>query len=184
VLLLPVNHWIFNVDDGDKWLASFVLPSDPAVAKVIDSAQRYVMALRDSSGASFDCYQSSKEEVDLQVRALWSALAFDQGLSYINPPPGATDKAQRLRTPSDVIDGRRGTCIDLALLLAACLEQVGIYPVIFLLWDHAFPGYWRDEKNYKDFLGMKGMPKTGAQSQEEYEDPAADPDLMRQLSSC
>jgi hypothetical protein len=181
VTLLAVNDWKFNPDDGDRWLASFILPGDPAVARVVDSAQKYVMALRDDSGAGFDGYQSP-EEVDLQVRALWSALAFDQGLSYINPPPGFTDKSQRLRTPSDVIDGRRGTCIDLALLFAACLEQVGLYPVIFLLWDHAFPGYWRNEESYNDFLKMKDAPETGADPQLAQADPTADPDVIRRLA--
>jgi hypothetical protein len=55
-----------------------------------------------------------------------------------------------LRTPSDIVNGRRGTCIDLALMFAACLEYIGIYPVIFLLRDHAFPGYWRSEAGYAE----------------------------------
>jgi hypothetical protein len=134
------------------------------VARVIDSAQKYLMALRDDPGAGFDGYQSVTQEaqdmdersepVDMQVRALWAALSFDLTLSYINPPPNFTVSAQRLRTPSDVIDGHRGTCIDLALLFAACLEYVDIYPVIFLLTDHAFPGYWRSEESYQKYLGM------------------------------
>jgi hypothetical protein len=59
--------------------------------------------------------------------------------AYINPPPTFTEKSQRLRTPSDIVMGKRGTCIDLTLLLAACLEYAEIYPVLFLLKDHAFP---------------------------------------------
>ncbi len=58
-----------------------------------------------------------------------------------------------------MINGKRGTCIDLALLFAACLEYVEIYPVIFLLSDHAFPGYWRNEQSYKDFLEMRKFPE-------------------------
>jgi len=68
--------------------------------------------------------------------------------------------SQRLRTPSDVVDGHRGTCIDLALLFAACLEYVDIYPVVFVLSDHAFPGYWRNEQAYDDFLAMGKAPQT------------------------
>ena len=45
--------------------------------------------------------------------------------------------------------GKRGTCIDLTLLLAACLEYVDIYPVLFLLKDHAFPGYVRSEESHE-----------------------------------
>jgi len=53
-----------------------------------------------------------------------------------------------------VINGRRGTCIDLALLMAACLEYVEIYPVVFLLNDHAFPGYWRSEVSYNTLVSL------------------------------
>jgi len=83
--------------------------------------------------------------VDAQVQALWNALLHDLPLSYINPPPTYTGSSQRLRTPSQVLEGKRGTCIDLALLFAACLEYIGIFPVVFLIKGHAFPGYWRSD---------------------------------------
>jgi hypothetical protein len=157
VTLLPVDEW--RDDDSDRiWLPSFVLPRDPAVARIVDAAQRYLMTLLDDSGAGFDGYQSYDPEaedpgeaIDLQVQAMWAALSYELPLSYINPPPTYTSASQRLRTPSQVIDGRRGTCIDLALLVASCLEYVDIYPVIFLLEGHAFPGYWRSEEAHERF---------------------------------
>lgn len=155
VALLPVDQWE-DSDANRKWLPSFVLPRDPAVARVVDQAQRYLQALRDDPTAGFDGYQSvvedpndpsglNTEALDRQVQALWCALLYESPLSYINPPPSFSKFSQRLRTPSDVIDGRRGTCIDLALLLASCLEYVEIHPTIVLLNDHAFPCYWRSE---------------------------------------
>lgn len=161
VTLLPVDEWQ-DSDANRKWLPSFVLPRDPAVARVIDFAQRYLQALTDDPTAGFDGYQSVEEldakrrkydctGVDLQVRAIWSALLYETPLSYINPPPTFTDASQRLRSPSDIIDGHRGTCIDLALLVASCLEYVEIYPTIVLLTDHAFPCYWRAEEHYNEF---------------------------------
>jgi hypothetical protein len=164
VTLLAVDEW--RDDDRDRnWLPSFVLPRDPAVSKIVDSAQRYLMSLKDDSGAGFDGYQSydaeaedPSEGIDMQVRALWSALSFDLPLSYINPPPTFTTMSQRLRTPGDILRGKRGTCIDLALLLAACLEYIEIYPVIFLLEGHAFPGYWRSEAGYQRFNELRYIP--------------------------
>jgi len=160
VKLLAIDEWV-DTPELDAYLPSFIFPRDRAVAKIIDSAQHYLMALSDDPAAGFDGYQGVdlKAEdpfasVDLQVRAIWSSLSYELPLSYINPPPTFTASSQRLRTPSDVIDGRRGTCIDLALMLAACLEYVGIYPVIFLLSDHAFPGYWRNEDIRAKFINM------------------------------
>jgi hypothetical protein len=61
----------------------------------------------------------------------------------------ASNNAQRLRTPSDVILGKRGTCVDLALLFAPCLEYIEIFPSLIMLNDHAFPAYWRDEEEHE-----------------------------------
>ena len=161
VTLLPVDEWRDD-DENRIWLPSFVLPRDEAVRAVVDSAQRYLMALIDDPTAGFDGYQSydetaddPSEAIDLQVQALWAALSYEQSLAYINPPPAYTAASQRVRTPSDVIDGHRGTCIDLTLLLAACLEYVEIYPVVFLLQGHAFPGYWRSEAAHEEFRQIR-----------------------------
>ena len=152
VTVLPADEWR---DDGEdhRWLPSFVLPRDPAVLKVVDAAQRYLRTLLDDCAAGFDGYQrlyqddaNAADVVDPQVQAIWAALQHDLPVSYINPPPSYTSQSQRLRTPSEVFRGNAATCIDLALLFASCLEFVGIYPVVFLIAGHAFPGYWRSDK--------------------------------------
>jgi hypothetical protein len=164
VSLLAIDEWL-DTEKLNAFLPSFVLSRDPAVLRIVDAAQRHLMTLTDDPGAGFDGYQSvdpdpkaenRSEPVDKQVWALWSALLYDFSISYINPPPSFEDSSQRLRSPSDVLEGKRGTCVDLALLLAACLEYVGIYPVIFLLKDHAFPGYWRSEESRNSFFGVEG----------------------------
>ncbi len=160
-----INEWWWDPFDDSRYLASFILPNDPAVLQIISEAQPFLHALRDDFSAGFDGYQSVDQNldepswaVDQQVRAIWSVLSFKLSLHYINPPPVFADASQRLRTPSDVVRGRRGTCIDLALLLAACLEFVEIYPVIFVLKDHAFPGYWRSEADRDAFHRMRDDP--------------------------
>jgi hypothetical protein len=162
VTLLPVNEWKDD-DISRRWLPSFVLPRDPAVAEIIVAAQRYLMALEDDAGAGFDGYQSldgqddpdETPNVDAQVRSLWCALLYDFHLNYINPPPTFTSQSQRLRTPTTVVRGRRGTCIDLCLVIAACLELIGIHPVIFLLQGHAFPGYWSSDQRREKVLTVE-----------------------------
>lgn len=165
VTLLPVNEWVDDEDSG-PWLPSLVLPRDPVVAEVVQRARQYLRVLADDAHVGFDGYQQLAEPegdgdvdddqawvVDVQVRAIWYALLHDFGLGYINPPPTFTEQSQRLRRPSDVIACRHGTCIDLALLLAACLEYVGINPVLFLIDGHAFPGYWRVERTVESIDG-------------------------------
>lgn len=166
VKLLAIDEWM-DTPELDAYLPSFVFSRDRAVANVLDSAQKYLQALNDDRGAGFLGYQAVDPDapdpfasVDLQVRAIWAALSYDLPLSYINPPPSFMASSQRLRTPSDVIEGKRGTCIDLALLLASCFEYAGIYPVIFLLNDHAFPGYWRSEDARQEFIDLSSKQAT------------------------
>lgn len=155
--LLPVDQWRDNRRDG-RWLPSFVQPRDAAVLHAVEHAQRYNRVLRDDPNAGFEGYQlaikgdeESLRGVDRQVEAIWATLLHDWRIGYINPPPAYSNAldSQRLRTPSMVHQNRCGTCIDLALLFAACLELIDIYPVIFLLEGHALPGWWR-HPDYRD----------------------------------
>ncbi|MFG6414507.1 hypothetical protein ACG02S_11435 [Roseateles sp. DC23W] len=162
--LLPVDQWRDNRRDG-RWLPSFVLPRDPAVMRAVAQAQRYNRVLRDDPSAGFEGYQCVPEDcideaalrgVDRQVEAIWATLLHDWQLGYINPPPSYSGEldSQRLRVPSMVRADQAGTCIDLALLFAACLELVDIYPVVFLLKGHALPGWWRHGSFQEEYQQM------------------------------
>lgn len=145
VSLLAIEEWR---DDGvcHVWLPSFVLPRDPAVAEIEHSARRCLRALTDDYSAGFDGYQLGlPTRVDQQVQALWATLSLERTLSYINPPPTFSERSQRLRSPSEIHRTRSGTCLDLSLLLAACMEYIDLRPVIILAPGHAFVGWWRNE---------------------------------------
>lgn len=171
IALLAIDEWV-DTPELDAYLPTFVLSRDRAVTGLISAAQRYLMCLNDDGSAGFDGYQSvdkalqnPTEGVDLQAQAIWCALTYESPLSYINPPPTFTEASQRLRSPSDVVTGGRGTCIDLALLLAACYEYIGLYPVIFLLTGHAFPGYWRSDEARQRFIEVRRQPVPNYESQ-------------------
>jgi hypothetical protein len=167
ITLIPVDEW---VDDtvNNPWLPSFVLPRDPAILKMIGSARRYLVGIADDPAAGFDGYQAIDDKaknqrlrtrgVDAQVQAIWTALVNEYRFQYINPPPAYETSNQRLRTPSEIVASNSGTCIDLALLLASCLEYVEIYPVLVLLTGHAFVGYWRSDEAHQDFVEVRNVP--------------------------
>ena len=159
VTLIPVDEWLDDTRNN-PWLPSFVLPRDPAVLNIINSARRYLVGIMDDPAAGFDGYQEEAAEVDKQVQALWTALVNEYRFQYINPPPAYSEQTQRLRTPSEIVKSNSGTCIDLALLLASCLEYVGIYPVVVLLTGHAFVGYWRTDVAHDDMAAVTVIPST------------------------
>lgn len=163
VWLAPVDEWSLT-DEDICWLPSFVQPRDPDVAKIIATAQNFLKCLADYGGAGFDGYQSFDPDgrgrdqwngIDRQVQAIWSSLVFDREIHYINPPPSYAESTQRLRTPGQTIQQGRGTCVDLAILFASCLEWIEVYPVIFMLDDHAFPGFWRSLEAYHSFFNVE-----------------------------
>jgi CHAT domain len=164
VTLIPVDEWVDDTDNN-PWLPSFVLPRDPAVLKLINSSRRYLIGIRDDPAAGFDGYQAVDPKaknptagVDAQVQAIWTAVVNEYRIQYINPPPAYSDQSQRLRTPTDILASNTGTCIDLALLLASCLEYIDVYPVLVLLTGHAFVGYWRSEEAHDAFVEMLHVP--------------------------
>lgn len=164
VTLLAIDEWRDD-DDHRIWLPSFVLPGDPAVRRVVEAARRYLVALTDDPHAGFDGYQSGDAEVvDAQAQAIWNAIVQDFGLGYVNPPPGGAASSQRLRTPGAVVESRHGTCIDLALLYAACLEYIDVWPCLVLLRGHAFPAYWRTEAAHAEFERLSPAEVSGAES--------------------
>ena len=164
VTLIPVDEWLDDTNNN-PWLPSFVLPRDKAILEIVSAARRYLIAIRDDPSVGFDGYQSVDDEakdrsegVDAQVRAIWTALVNEYRLQYINPPPAYAARSQRLRTPSDIVGSNSGTCIDLALLLASCLEYIDIYPVVVLQTGHAFVGYWRSTEAYDAFVTVERIP--------------------------
>ena len=157
--ILPINEWS-DTDDERHWLPSFVQPRDLAVTKIKDRAKLWLKRLTSDHTSGFDGYQqvdAANEDtwsaVTHQVEAIWDALAYDHALVYTNPPPTYSTGAQRIRSPSEILDSRTGTCLDLTVLLAACLEEIDIYPVVFLLKGHAFPGYWQSDIAHQQFWG-------------------------------
>jgi hypothetical protein len=157
VSLVPTDEWSIGDQEG-AWLPSFVFPRDPAVNEIRSAALAPLRVLRKKADAGFDGYQAISHErkdpyefVDMQVEAIWSALSFQYGLSYIGAPPTYAPQSQRLRSPSAIVASRSGTCIDLALLLASCLEYIELYPVIVLYDGHATVGYWRAPELHQNF---------------------------------
>jgi hypothetical protein len=161
VTLIPVDEWLDDTKNN-PWLPSFVLPRDPAILKIINASRRYLIGIVDDLAAGFDGYQQEDPvAVDKQVQAVWTALVNEYRFQYVNPPPAYSNKTQRLRTPTEIIGSNSGTCIDLALLLASCLEYIGIYPVIVLLTGHAFVGYWRSDAVHDEaFATVQTVPPT------------------------
>ncbi|MFT4625921.1 MAG: very-short-patch-repair endonuclease [Myxococcota bacterium] len=139
VAILPYNAWP-GLAAPAELLTAFVLPNHPALGEVLAGA-RAAMAAATGRDA-LDGYQSGdRERVWHQAAAVYAAVA-RLGLGYANPPASFEESGQKVRTPDQVVEQRLGTCLDLTLLLAAVLEQIGLHPLLVIVRGHAFPGVW------------------------------------------
>lgn len=164
--LLPCDEW-HDDEYGSRFLPAFVLPRDPAVRTVIGRSQGFLRAIIDGACGSFTGYPETpprpiESPFEAQLRAMWYALVDGFRLDYVVPPPTYFRRAQRLRTPEEVLRGNRGTCIELALLLASCWEHIGFHPVLFLTTGHAFCGVWNSAgARERFFAGLRDPLLTG-----------------------
>ncbi|GAB2680928.1 DUF3320 domain-containing protein [Thalassiella azotivora] len=156
VQVLAAKQWLaFPPELGLEMLAAFVMPNDPAVARLVDEAADL---LRERTGSSaVQGYQAGAERVDEIVRAAFDAMRA-RSVRYSEPPASWADHGQKVRTPQEVLDGRVGTCLDTVVTLAAVLEQCGVRPLLWVVEGHAFLGYWRDEQSLSSIVHTEVAP--------------------------
>ena len=141
VRILAFNEWVY-VRKCPELIASFIMPNSTAVETVVNSAKDQLHAI--CSTQSFDGYQTGDpDKADKMVAALHAALQKELTITYINPPVSFEKTGQKIFLPDKIVEHQRGTCLDLSLFYAACIERIGLDPVIFLVHGHAFLGYWR-----------------------------------------
>ncbi|WP_426989911.1 DUF3320 domain-containing protein [Pseudarthrobacter sp. Y6] len=143
LILLPAQLWIAGRGlVSYEFLAAYVQPHHPSIAKLISEAADVLMETTGSG--SFDGYLEDGDRVDKIVFAIAQAMSA-RDIRYSMPPASWGLEGQQVRTPAQVLDGRLGTCLDTTLVLAAALESCGIRPLLWLVDGHAFLGYWREE---------------------------------------
>lgn len=141
IRVLAHNEW-FNSPVFYDSLAAFVQPNTHAVTSVLDAAAEI---LRTNTGdASLGGYQGGRERAALIAAAVYEAIRARR-IRYIEPPASFENTGQKVRTTSQVLEERFGTCIDLSVTYAACLEAAGIRPLIWITEGHAFAGFLREE---------------------------------------
>lgn len=144
VELLARNQW-GGLGQMPAMVAAFVQPNDPAVDRLLKGAA-LVLQAAGKSGA-IDGYGQGPKRVWELASALWSAV-LQKKLHYALPPASFEHTGQKVRSPGQVLDAGLATCLDLALLFAACLEQANLNPVLVFTRGHAFVGVWLNKESF------------------------------------
>lgn len=129
-------------------IAAFITPNHPNITEVIMKANQILQKW--SGSPSFTGYQSNNPNtVKLQMAAIYTALQ-QENVAYCMPPASYELIGQRVRLCDSVLEQKMGTCLDLSLLYASCLEAVGLHPLIIFMKGHAFVGCWLEDECFAE----------------------------------
>lgn len=139
--VLPISQPSSNILDDFRLYAKYVTPLASGVKQIALNAIKY------NDNRSIIAYQNKGEDkynnMLKEAQALYLAL-HAHGIAYQNPPASGLYN-QRLRMPMEVLNDKKGTCIDLAILYCACLLEVGYNPILVIIDGHAFAGFFLEE---------------------------------------
>jgi SIR2-like domain len=144
ITVLPINSWD-QMPGHELALASFVFYLSEEISSIVRRAHH-------------------QPELILQGQGFPNLSPLDATKALYNTlkefcPPSAHDLGtlqptnQLIRFPNKILKDWRGTCIDLALVFAAAIENIRCYPVIFILnmrkgGRHALAGFWNLRNPY------------------------------------
>ena len=142
--LLARNEW-GGIGSFPELAAAFVQPNDPAVQHLLGKAVDILRA--HGKEPALVGYKRGKKGVWDQLTALWNAICAQQ-IGYVLPPASFEQTGQKVRHPSQVIEVGIGTCLDLTMLFASCMEQCGLNPLLIFTHGHAFVGCWLADETF------------------------------------
>lgn len=131
-----------------EMLAAFITPNHVAITPII---KRAAAILEQWTGnPSLDEYQSrNPDRVRKQMAAVYTAIT-EQQIIYSTVPASFEEHGQRVRLVDSVMAQKLCTCLDMALLYAACLESIGLNPLVIITRGHAFAGAWLVPETFPD----------------------------------
>lgn len=145
--VLAFDEW-HGVSVYPELLAAFVTPNHPELARVLARATEFLGHW--TGDTSMDGYQSQDpNRVLSQAAAIFTALK-EQAIAYVVPPASFERVGQRVRLCDMVLQQKLGTCLDLTLLYASCLEGAGLHPLLIITEGHIFTGVWLEEKMFPE----------------------------------
>lgn len=150
----PISLMAFDQWTGSgilpELLAAFVIPNHPILSRIRINASGFLESWTGDS--ALDEYQTQDpNRVRKQVAAIYEALR-SESLVYCSPPASFEKHGQRIRLADKVLTEKLGTCLDLTLLFASCLEANGIHPLLVLLKGHIFVGAWLTPDVYSQMI--------------------------------
>ena len=131
-------------------LAAFAMPNHPVVASLLQLAAKYLSKWTgDSSLAGYQFRDPYR--VKNMAAAAYAAIQ-QKNITYAEPPSSFEKFGQRIRLADAVLEQHMGTCMDMTLLYVACLEAMGLNPVMVMSKGHIFAGVWLIDDSFSEMI--------------------------------
>ncbi len=137
--VLAYNEW-GGLEYIPELLAAFVMPNSQGIDAILGETGR-LLAKNNKSSVLNGYEDNSCEKVWDMVSALYTILA-NKNFTYCLPPKSFEKNGQKIRLTKDILKNKVVTCLDASILFASAIEQMGLYPVIIILKEHAYTGVW------------------------------------------
>lgn len=131
-------------------LTAFAMPNHPVVTSMIQLAAKYLETWTGDpslAGYQFD----DPNRVKNMAAAAYAAIQ-QKNITYAEPPSSFETFGQRIRLADAVLEQHLGTCMDMTLLYVACLEAMGLNPIMVMMKGHIFAGVWLVEESFSDMI--------------------------------
>ncbi len=133
------NEWL-GLGAPREQIAAFVMPNHPELPVYLDAVRAALEARQQDP--QLEGYQSrDPQRVLALVEAVYAAVG-GLKIGYANPPASFEGRGQKIRGTEQVLSDKIATCLDLSVLMASALEQIGVNPLLIFERGHAFVGAW------------------------------------------
>lgn len=149
MIALAFDQWP-GLQYTPELLAAFAMPNHPVVSSMLQLAAKYLDKwTKDPSLAGYQFNDPNR--VKTMAAAAYAAIQ-QKNITYAEPPSSFEAFGQRIRLADAVLDQHMGTCMDMTLLYVACLEAMGLNPVMVMMKGHIFAGVWLIEESFSDMI--------------------------------
>lgn len=147
MMVLAYDQWQGS-DNYRDLLPAFVLPNHPIVTALLHDASDRLKEWGKSP--DLEAYQEGDpNRVRDFAAAIYTAIQ-KKNILYAEAPASFSVQGQRIRTPDKIMDQHMGTCMDMTLLYAACLEAMRLHPLLVMMEGHIFAGVWLRKRSVEE----------------------------------
>ena len=147
VAVLAYNEWT-GLAVMPEMIAAFITPNVNEIGTITAAGLRF-MQQWDGSPAYTGYQRQNPNAVLTQMAAVYAALQ-EKNIAYTVPLASYETMGQKIRLPEETIQQNMGTCLDLSVLYAACLEAVGLHPVLVFEQEHCYAGAWLSDYTFAE----------------------------------